>query len=232
MKISTNMQKSATSNTYQWDEKNSKGYYNKSGFYKTKVEYNFIRSHIEDNQKTILDMGGGSGRFALPLVKSGYDVTVVDLDSNAIDLCKKRGILKSYCGDIRNFETIGFDIVLAIELFLVTPPKIVLEVANQKLVKDGLFIFTATNKDSWRYKLHNLRAKRSKNYGEFSVSGFEKLIVENGFNIIDIKGFNWLPFKVNSNNILIPLFSKIEYIFRLYNWLGQSPWLLFACKKV
>jgi hypothetical protein len=57
------------------------------------------------------------------------------------------------------------------------------------------------------------------------------MVIENGFDIIDIKGFNWLPFKIGSNNILIPLFSKIESIFRLNKWLGQSPWLLFACKK-
>src|SRR5450759_2844007 len=132
---------------YQWDEKNPKGYYNRSGFYKTKVEYEFIKSHISDYQKTILDMGGGSGRFALPLIKAGYDLTVVDLDLNAIELCKKRGIPKSYCVDIRDFESNVFDIVLAMGLFLVTPPEVVFKIANQKLAKDGLFIFVATNKN-------------------------------------------------------------------------------------
>ena len=217
---------------YQWDEKNPKGYYNRSGFYKTKVEYEFIKSHISDNQKTILDMGGGSGRFALPLIKAGYDVTVVDLDSNAIELCKNKGITKSYLSDIRDFEPDGFDMVLAIELFYVTPPEIVFEIASHKLAKDGLFIFAAINKDSWRYKLHNLRANKSKNYGELSVKEYENLVVENGFSVIDIKGFNWMPFNVSSDNNLIPLFSKIESLFRLYKWLGQSPWLLFACQKV
>src|ERR1035437_848366 len=216
---------------FQWEIENPKGYNNRSGIYKTRIEFNFIKSHISNLQKSILDLGGGSGRFALPLIKEGYDVTVVDLDSNAIELCKKRGITKSYCNDIRDFESIDFDIVLAIELFLVTSPKVVLEVANRKVSKNGLFIFTATNKDSWRYKLHNLKTNKSKNYGEFSLSEFENLIIENGFSIIDIKGFNWMPFKVNSNNILIPLISKLESFFRLDKWLGQSPWLLFAVKK-
>ena len=76
-----------------------------------------------------------------------------------------------------------------------------------------------------------MRAKKSKNYGELTVKEFKELVVEDGFKIVDIKGFNWLPFKIGSNNILIPLFSKIESIFRLYRWLSQSPWLLFACKK-
>jgi 2-polyprenyl-3-methyl-5-hydroxy-6-metoxy-1,4-benzoquinol methylase len=216
---------------FQWDIENPKGYNNRSGIYKTRIEYNFIKSHISNLQESILDLGGGSGRFALPLVMEGYDVTVVDLDSNAIELCKKRGVPKSYCIDIRDFKSINFDIVLAIELFLVTSPKVVLEVASRKLSKNGLLIFTATNKDSWRYKLHNLKTNKSKNYGELSVSEFQNLIAESGFSIIDIKGFNWMPFKVNSNNILIPLISKLESFFRLYKWLGQSPWILFAVKK-
>jgi len=227
-------------NQYLWDEKNPKGYYNRAGIYKTKVEYDFIKSHILNNQKTmvlsrspqILDLGGGSGRFALPLLKSGFDITVVDLDPKAIELCKHKGITKSYCCDIRNTDLTGFDVILAMELFLVTPPADVFKVSNQKLVKEGLFIFVGTNKNSWRNKLHNLRKRKSKNYGELSVKEYEDLVLVNGFEIIDIKGFNWIPFKVNSNNILIPVIAKLESVLRLNKWLYQSPWLLFACKKI
>jgi acetyltransferase-like isoleucine patch superfamily enzyme/2-polyprenyl-3-methyl-5-hydroxy-6-metoxy-1,4-benzoquinol methylase len=218
-------------NNYQWDIENPNGYNNRSGIYKTKVEYEFIKSHISDKLKTILDMGGGSGRFALPLLNEGFDVTVVDLDSNAVELCRKRGLTKSFCSDIRNFESNEFDVILAIELFLVTPPDIVFEIANQKLSKDGIFIFVATNKDSWRYKMHNSRLNVSKNYGELTFEEYNKLLNEKGFTPIDIKGFNWLPFRVNSNHIFVTVFSKIESWFKLYRWFGQSPWLLYACKK-
>jgi 2-polyprenyl-3-methyl-5-hydroxy-6-metoxy-1,4-benzoquinol methylase len=217
---------------YQWDDENSKGYCNRSGFYKTKTEFQFIKSHISSGQKNILDMGGGSGRFALPLIRDGYNVTVVDLESEAIELCKKKGVKESYCCDIINFKPNGFDVILAIELFLVTPPNIVFEIAYQKLVKDGLFIFVATNKNSWRYRLHNLRKKRSKNLGEHSVREFQNMVKKFGFKVVDIKGFNWLPFKTGSNNYLIPVFSKIESVLGLNKWLNQSPWLLFACMKV
>lgn len=216
---------------YLWDENNPEGYKNRSGIYKTKVEYDFIKSHISTTKATICDLGGGSGRFALPLIKSGFDVTVVDLNSDAIELCKQKGIIKSYCCDIRFFKEFGFEIVLAMELFLVTPPADVFKISNQKLINNGLFIFVGTNKNSWRYKLHNLRKKKSENYGELSVKEYKNLLIVNGFEIIDIKGFNWIPFKVNSNNILIPIFSKLESVIFLNKWLYQSPWLLFACKK-
>lgn len=217
---------------YLWDENNPEGYYNRSGKYKTKVEYDFIKSQISTQQKTILDLGGGSGRFALPLIKSGFDVTVVDLNNHAIELCKQKGITQSYCCDIRNIDMVGFDIVLAIEIFQVTHPAVVFKVANEKLVYNGSFIFVSANKNSWRCKLHNLRKKKSINQGELSIKEYEILLAENGFQISHIKGFNWIPFKVNSNNILIPVFSKIESILRLDKWLNQSPWLLFSCKKI
>ncbi|MES2139025.1 MAG: methyltransferase domain-containing protein [Bacteroidota bacterium] len=218
-------------NQYLWDEKNPKGYYNRSGIYKTKIELDFIKSYISNNSKTILDLGGGSGRFALPLLKSGFDITVVDLDPRAIELCKRRGIVKSYCCDLKNIDLKGYNVVLAIELFLVTPPQEVIKISYQKLTDEGLFIFVGTNKNSWRNKLHNLRKNKSTNYGELSIKEYENLVVQNGFEIIKIKGFNWMPFKVNSNNVLIPLFSAFESILRLDKWLNQSPWLLFACKK-
>jgi 2-polyprenyl-3-methyl-5-hydroxy-6-metoxy-1,4-benzoquinol methylase len=217
---------------YLWDERNPKGYFNRSGIYKTKVEYNFIRLHISTSKQSILDIGGGSGRFALPLINEGFDVTVVDLDQTAIELCKQKGITKSYCCDIRNIDLTGYNVVLAIELFLVTPPQEIIRVSNQKLDKDGLLIFVGINKNSWRNKLHNLRARKSKNYGELNIKEYKNLITTYGFQIIDIKGFNWMPFKVNSNNILIPLFSKLESALRLNKWLNQSPWLLFVCQKV
>lgn len=221
-----------TKSGYLWDQNNPTGYFNRMGFYKTKVELDFILTHVLKKDSHILDLGGGSGRFAIPLMKLGHDVTVVDLDNDAIQLCKARGVEKAYCNDIRNINLPLFDVVLAIELFLVTTPQDVMNVVNNQLKENGIFIFVATNKLSWRYKLHSLRKKKTKNLGEFSLSEYKDMITNKGFEIIDIKGFNWMPFRVNSNSILIPFFTLIESLFRLNKWLGQSPWLLFACRKI
>ena len=215
---------------YVWDQNNPEGYYNRMGFYKTQRELQFITSNLKKNS-SILDLGGGSGRFALPLIKNSHDVTVVDLDSEAIKLCKERGIEKAYCSNITDISLGTFDAVLGIELFMVTTPQDVLKVAYNHLKNNGIFIFVATNKSSWRYKLHSLRKDKSKNFGEYSAKEYKELVKLNGFEIITIEGFNWMPFKVNSNNKLIPFFSLIEKLFFLNKWLSQSPWLLFACKK-
>lgn len=217
---------------YLWDINNPRGYYNRMGLYKTNVELLFIKKFLRGEKvPKVLDLGGGSGRFAVPLKKEGCDITVLDLDENAINLCKERGIEKSFCLDIREYSELNFDLVLAIELFLVTTPLDVIKVAERTLKPNGIFITVGSNKLSWRYKLRSLRKKKSKNYDEFSLHEYRVLFANNGFEIIEIMGFNWMPFKVNSNNLLISIIAKLETKLKLHKWLNQSPWFLFACKK-
>jgi SAM-dependent methyltransferase len=217
---------------YLWDQFNPSGYYNRMGFYKTKLELDFILRHVNANKQVILDIGGGSGRFAVPLIQNGHEVTVVDLNAEAIRLCKERGIKNAFCKDIRDLQPAEYNVVIAIELFLVTSPSEVFNAAYKQLKKDGIFIFVGTNKKSWRNKLHNLRKKKSKNLGELTIEEYKGLLNLSKFEQIDIKGFNWMPFRVNSNNILIPFFALIEKILKLGSWLNQSPWLLVACRKI
>ena len=40
--------------------------------------------------KTVLDIGGGPGRYSVWLAKQGYDVTLVDLSENNIALAKQK----------------------------------------------------------------------------------------------------------------------------------------------
>jgi SAM-dependent methyltransferase len=218
--------------TYLWDQFNPSGYYNRMGFYKTKLELDFILQHVNTNKKVILDIGGGSGRFAVPLIQKGHEVTVVDLNAEAIRLCKERGVKNAYCKDIRELPPEKYDVVTAIELFLVTSPAEVFNTAHNQLKDNGIFIFVGTNKLSWRNKLHNLRKGKSKNLGELTIKEYFELLRSSKFEAIDIRGFNWMPFRVNSNNMLIPFFALIEKSLKLGSWLTQSPWLLFACRKI
>jgi 2-polyprenyl-3-methyl-5-hydroxy-6-metoxy-1,4-benzoquinol methylase len=54
------------------------------GRYKTKAEMSFLRRHLGKNDLTVLDIGGGSGRFALALAEEGRTVTVVDVSREAL----------------------------------------------------------------------------------------------------------------------------------------------------
>lgn len=215
---------------YLWDDENPSGYKNRMGFYKTKHELDFILHSLTKDPLTILDIGGGTGRFALPLCKLGYKVTNIDIDPIAVELSKMKGIEESYCINLEDFEGSGYDAVLAIEIFLVTKPELLMSKANQLLKGNGILIFVGSNTWSWRFYLHKLRKNRSPSY-HLNLLQYKELIQKYGFEICRIKGFHWLPFRVNSNNILIPFFEKIEKLFRLDHFLAQSPWLLFSCKK-
>ena len=217
---------------YLWDVDNPKGYKNRMGLYKTKRQLEFIKSCLPDHKLEILDIGGGSGRFALPLSKLNHDVTIIDISNDAIELAKRKGLMKSYCINLIDFEGKEYDVALAIEIFLVSEPNIVFKNANRLIRNGGLFISVVINVQSWRYKLHNLRKNKRKNYDNYNLSQYKELLYNNGFEVDKIEGFNWMPFSVNSNNILIPFFEKIEKLFMVKKWIQQSPSFLIACKKV
>lgn len=104
--------------------------------------------------KTVLDIGGGPGRYSVWLAKQGYDVTLVDLSENNIALAKQKfqeyGVqVKAYVCDARDLSALDlsiFDNVLIMgPLYHLSDvedrKKCVLE-AKKHLAKDGI-LFTS-----------------------------------------------------------------------------------------
>src|SRR5690606_6559475 len=74
----------AESSEYLWDVDNPRGYGNAMGRYKTARELAFILEYIRGENLAILDVGGGSGRFAVPLANRGHRITVADISEEAL----------------------------------------------------------------------------------------------------------------------------------------------------
>ena len=102
--------------------------------------------------KTVLDIGGGPGRYSVWLAKQGYDVTLVDLSENNIALAKQKfqeyGVqVKAYVCDARDLSALDlsiFDNVLIMgPLYHLSDvedrKKCVLE-AKKHLAKDGILL--------------------------------------------------------------------------------------------
>jgi len=52
----------------------------------------------------ILDIGAGSGCHALALQEMGKDVTAIDIMSQAVEVMKRRGVKKTWCGDLYDYH--------------------------------------------------------------------------------------------------------------------------------
>ncbi len=103
---------------------------------------------------TVLDIGGGPGRYSIYLAKLGYDVTLIDLSTENVRLARKKALennvsIKAYECDARDLSKLDltkYDNVLLMgplyHLFKVEDrEKCVLE-AKKHLKDDGVFFAT------------------------------------------------------------------------------------------
>src|SRR5690242_19101433 len=101
---------------YQYHLDDLKGYKNRMGSYKTAVELNFIKSFLPKCKLKILDLGGGAGRFAIPISKLGHTITVVDRSQEAIKTVSNYQNVNGICMDVMKFKEDKYDCILAIEI--------------------------------------------------------------------------------------------------------------------
>lgn len=218
---------------YQWDVENRHSYENRMGHYRTKTEFEFIDSYLTQKMK-ILDMGGGSGRFAIPLHKAGHDVTVMDRDDEAIEILRQRCPDINYLqGDFEKIEIYHkYDIIIYIEVLgYMKNLQNVFQKVHSLLYDNGIFIFTATNLSSWKTIIRN-SIRPDYGYIEMSTKKYFEFIAKNSFITEQCTGFNWIPLDLGSNSKLVDCFSYFEKRLRLNRWITQSPHLLFAVRKV
>jgi len=225
------------SNTYRWDIENPNGYANAMGRYKTEKELEFVLAHIAGQHKDILDLGGGSGRFAIPLADRGHHVTVVDVSAEALRLLhrQKDPRISTLCADFltHDFEQ-QFEVVLAIEsvqFFTAIPFEMLFTKIHSTLRPRGRFVFTELNRRSWRYGLHTLSDSERFPYNVAGPDDYKTALRNAGFELLSMEGFVWMPFTVASNSHFVPLFQSIERAFHLNRWIRQSPWLLIAAER-
>lgn len=222
--------------SYNWDYLDINAYFNRAGQYKTKRQYQFI---IETEVKMfdkILDIAGGSGRFALPLCAYSDNITVVDLNPHALQLLKERdSSINTINIDFRKFFTTDtFSLLLCIEgIGYFENWEEFFNKVNSLLMKDGRFIFSYTNPKSWRFLLRKIRHWKNGHYPykEMEMDELLTLLKRCNLEIDRMEGMNWIPLSVTSNSIFVSFFEFIEKIFKLKNWHSQSPWLLISVKK-
>ena len=103
----------------------------------------FLSSLREEQKRTLLEVGAGTGKDSLFFQEHGLEVTCIDLTPEMVRLCRQKG-LRAYvmdAGDLR-FPTASFDAVYALNSLLHLPKRelpAVLQAINTVLKPAGLF---------------------------------------------------------------------------------------------
>ena len=77
-----------------------------------------LERHL-DGLRTVLDVGGGTGAFSIPLAQRGFEVTHVDLSPAMLDIARQKAqelrnirFVEGNAVDLSQFEDHTFDLVL------------------------------------------------------------------------------------------------------------------------
>jgi len=217
------------------------------GKYSTYVEGSFIQESLMlhlAKSAVIFDVGGGSGRFAIPLYRNGYRVIVEETNPLPLRIlrCREPAIpLILLDSKAKHFpiKEASVDCILCIEADSLVLLEWFFSECNRILKGNGIIIFTILNRFSYKgfYKKLILREDFSKHLWEKSHYGTSfrriKLRLRNaGFKITGAKGFYWLPVSRESNSKLVPYFALIEKLLHLDLLPSLGPRIIIRARKI
>jgi predicted TPR repeat methyltransferase len=208
------------------------------GLYKFNIQYSFIKQ-FTDSTKSVLDIGGGDGRFSIPLMDDVNMLTVIDLSKNDLEYIQNyRSDIKVICNDFIEESFIEkFSLIIAIESIYYFPNfNRFFQKIDDLLTDDGIFVFSFTNPKSVRYLIRKYRHKDTvdafrASYNEPTLEELMHVLNRFNFEIKSIKGFNWMPFKIDSTGYFVSVFAFLENFLFLNRFISMSPWLMVAIKR-
>lgn len=72
---------------------------------------------LERAEQRVLNVGAGAGRHALPLQESGRDVVALDISPGAIEVCRRRGVRRTFTGSVFDLADVGTEPFETVLLF-------------------------------------------------------------------------------------------------------------------
>jgi hypothetical protein len=207
--------------SYYWEEVDKKRFGKSLKWFERRI---FARVIGNRSIQSCLDVGGGAGH-KFPVYCEDY--TLIEKEPEAIAIFRDRYPGGHFIED--DFLTFVFekkyDLILMVQLS--TDAEYIRKMVTKAyslLRKDGLMLFTATNKNSYKGLLY------SKGYAyQDSYAVWKKFLETLGASSISYYGYGWLPFCRDSDSLLIPLLKWIDIVFGRF--VSLSPWLLIVVKK-
>lgn len=132
-----------------YDDNSQREWDRLDGFhFEFEITKHFLNKYLEG--KTVLDIGGGPGRYSIYLAQQGYDVTLIDLSDGDVELAKEKAKefnvnIKAYQCDARDLSKLdlgSFDNVLVMgplyHLFKESDREKCIMEAKKHLKEDGV----------------------------------------------------------------------------------------------
>jgi hypothetical protein len=207
--------------SYYWEEVDKKRFGKSLKWFERRT---FAKAMGSCQVNSCLDIGGGAG-YKFPVNCENY--TLIEKDPEAIAIFRDKYPAGHFveCDFLTfNFEK-KYDLILMVQLS--TDAEYIRKMvtkASLLLGDNGLMLFTATNKNSYKGLLY------SKGYAyQDSYTSWKKFLEALGVSSVSYYGYGWLPFCRDSDCFLIPLLKWIDIV--LGKFVSISPWLLIVVRK-
>ncbi|MGA2401295.1 MAG: class I SAM-dependent methyltransferase [Syntrophobacteraceae bacterium] len=188
-----------------------------------------------------LDIGCEGGRWSKLLSDLGWNLTCIDVDKDALDICKERiptarSILVNRADTSLPVPTESMDLLLCVEVPPVISSDWFMAESYRVLAGGGILVGVVFNLVSFRGLLyHGAEVLRKLNKGtghyDHSYLRWKKKLHRSGFKIIQERGFCWFPFTRFSNSRLVPVCEFLENSLGLSSMINISPWIVFIAEK-
>ena len=165
----------------------------------------------------LLDTGCGTGFYLEKL--SENECFGIDVSKKMLNQCKRKHLKNVFLGDGAHlmFKNNAFDIILCVNSFQYFPEPIKSLTEMDRVLKEsGEVILTSENWGTPRIIAHRLFKvfQRQKDLERrYTIFALKKMFSKAGFEISDIVGFNFLPYKTNfkkRNEKVLNIFEYIE----------------------
>jgi len=210
------------------------------GSYLSHVEMRgILKAHdLSSGPATALDVGCDGGRWAKLLADRGWRMICLDINEEALSLCKMR-MPESDCILVKAEDTSlpcesnSVSLLLCMEVPYVLSSSRFIDEARRVLKSGKLMVGVFNNLLSWRGLLLHAKSSLtgSYDYYRYCYPAWKDELRKKGLDIIYEEGFAWFPFTRSSNSALIPFFTGLERTLRLHRLPSVSPWVVFIARS-